>query len=719
MKTSSASPKQKAKTMNKTAILTLTAAALLSTTDAVAQLKYPSTAKDNTVDEYFGEKVADPYRWLENDTSAATAEWVREENLVSRKYLDNIPMRKAILKRLKETVNYEKRGMAFERGGKWYAYRNDGLQNQAVLYQMDSYDAPVSEWRVWLDPNTLSTDGTVALKNTTFSHDGKYMAYVISRNGSDWEEIYVKDVATGKTLDDHIVWAKFTNASWQGDGFYYSAYDAPKSELSSKNEYQKVYYHKLGTPQSQDELVFRSFEEPLMFHMAYVSEDERFVYMYQSGGDGNVLLVKDTKSENPRFIRLNNSYDYNFSPVGNDDKHIYIYTNENAPMAKVLVFDIDNLGVGKGREFIAEGDAMLSSLQMAGKNHFIVNYEKDAASYAYLLDMQGKNLGEILLPGIGTAGFSSSEDTDEVFYNFTSYTTPGSIYSYDMATGKSKLFWKPNVKFDSDRYITEQVFYTSKDGTRVPMFITHKKGMKLNGKNPTLLYAYGGFNISLTPSFNVNRIPFLENGGVYVVANIRGGAEYGDKWHRDGTKMKKQNVFDDFIAAAEYLIANKYTSSEKLAIQGGSNGGLLMGAVTNQRPDLFRAVIAQVGVMDMLRYHLFTVGWNWAPDYGRSDDSKEMFEYLRAYSPLHNIKNDGTKYPAILVTTGDHDDRVVPAHSFKYAATLQAANTGDQPKLIRIDSKAGHGSGKPISKIIDEAADYYAFMMKNLGMKIK
>ncbi|MDD7137790.1 MAG: prolyl oligopeptidase family serine peptidase, partial [Bacteroidales bacterium] len=509
------------------------------------------------------------------------------------------------------------------------------------------------------------------------------------------------------------------NASWQGDGFYYSAYDAPKSELSSKNEYQKVYYHKLGTPQSQDELVFRSFEEPLMFHMAYVSEDERFVYMYQSGGDGNVLLVKDTKSENPRFIRLNNSYDYNFSPVGNDDKHIYIYTNENAPMAKVLVFDIDNLGVGKGREFIAEGDAMLSSLQMAGKNHFIVNYEKDAASHAYLLDMQGKNLGEILLPGIGTAGFSSSEDTDEVFYNFTSYTTPGSIYSYDMATGKSKLFWKPNVKFDSDRYITEQVFYTSKDGTRVPMFITHKKGMKLNGKNPTLLYAYGGFNISLTPSFNVNRIPFLENGGVYVVANIRGGAEYGDKWHRDGTKMKKQNVFDDFIAAAEYLIANKYTSSEKLAIQGGSNGGLLMGAVTNQRPDLFRAVIAQVGVMDMLRYHLFTVGWNWAPDYGRSDDSKEMFEYLRAYSPLHNIKNDGTKYPAILVTTGDHDDRVVPAHSFKYAATLQAANTGDQPKLIRIDSKAGHGSGKPISKIIDEAADYYAFMMKNLGMKIK
>lgn len=683
---------------------------------AQSPIAYPKTKTVNQVDEYFGVKVADPYRWLEDDNSAETAAWVEAENKVTQDYISKIPFRNALKEKMMKLQNYEKMGIPFKHHGKYFFYKNNGLQNQSVLYEMDSLDGTPREV---LDPNKLSDDGTVALKSVDFSKDGRYMAYTISRSGSDWNEIYVKDMKESKMLDDHIVWAKFTNASWQGDGFYYSAYDAPKSELSSKNEYQKVYYHKLGTPQSQDELVFRSFEEPLMFHMAYVSEDERFVYMYQSGGDGNVLLVKDTKSENPRFIRLNNSYDYNFSPVGNDDKHIYIYTNENVPMAKVLVFDIDNLGVGKGREFIAEGDAMLKSLQMAGKNHFIVNYEKDAASHAYLLDMQGKNLGEILLPGIGTAGFSSSEDTDEVFYNFTSYTTPGSIYSYDMATGKSKLFWKPNVKFDSDRYITEQVFYTSKDGTRVPMFITHKKGMKLNGKNPTLLYAYGGFNISLTPSFNVNRIPFLENGGVYVVANIRGGAEYGDKWHRDGTKMKKQNVFDDFIAAAEYLIANKYTSSEKLAIQGGSNGGLLMGAVTNQRPDLFRAVIAQVGVMDMLRYHLFTVGWNWAPDYGRSDDSKEMFEYLRAYSPLHNIKNDGTKYPAILVTTGDHDDRVVPAHSFKYAATLQAANTGDQPKLIRIDSKAGHGSGKPISKIIDEAADYYAFMMKNLGMKIK
>ncbi len=697
-------------------LLLLTMAAIVAQGFAQSPIAYPKTKTVNQVDEYFGVKVADPYRWLEDDNSAETEQWVKAQNQVTQAYISKIPFRNALKDKMMALQNYEKCGIPFKHHGKYFFYKNNGLQNQSVLYEMDSLDGTPREV---LDPNKLSDDGTVALQSVDFSKDGRYMAYTISRSGSDWNEIFVKDLSTGELLPDHIVWAKFTNAQWQGDGFYYSAYDAPERELSSKNEYQKVYYHKLGTPQSQDELVFRSFEEPLMFHMAYVSEDERFVYMYQSGGDGNVLLVKDTKSENPRFIRLNNSYDFNFSPVGNDDKHIYIYTNENAPMAKVLVFDIDNLGVGKGREFIAEGDAMLTSLQKAGKSHFIVNYEKDAASHAYLLDMQGKNLGEILLPGIGSAGFSSSEDTDEVFYNFTSYTTPGSIYSYDMATGKSKLFWKPNVKFDSDRYITEQVFYTSKDGTRVPMFITHKKGMKLNGKNPTLLYAYGGFNISLTPSFNVNRIPFLENGGVYVVANIRGGAEYGDKWHRDGTKMKKQNVFDDFIAAAEYLIANKYTSSEKLAIQGGSNGGLLMGAVTNQRPDLFRAVIAQVGVMDMLRYHLFTIGWNWAPDYGRSDDSKEMFEYLCAYSPLHNIKNDGTPYPAILVTTGDHDDRVVPAHSFKYAAALQAANTGNQPKLIRIESKAGHGGGKPISKVIDEAADYYAFMMSNLGMKLK
>ncbi|MCQ2290339.1 MAG: prolyl oligopeptidase family serine peptidase [Muribaculaceae bacterium] len=702
--------------MKQSFLLLLMATTIASQGMAQSTIPYPKAKTVNQVDEYFGVKVADPYRWLEDDNSAETAAWVEAENKVTQDYISKIPFRNALKDKLMKLQNYEKMGIPFKHHGKYYFYKNNGLQNQSVLYEMDSLDGTPREV---LDPNKLSDDGTVALKSVDFSKDGRYMAYTISRSGSDWNEIYVKDMNSGKLLEDHIVWAKFTNASWQGNGFYYSAYDAPESELSSKNEYQKVYYHKLGTPQSQDELVFRSFEEPLMFHMAAVSDDERFVYMLQSDGDGNVLYVKDSKSENPRFIRLNNSCDFDFSPIGNDDKHIFVQTNENAPMAKVLAFDIDNLGLGKCRDFIAESDVMLTSLQMAGKNHFIVNYEKDAASHAYLLDKQGKNLGEIELPGIGSVGFSSNDETDEVFYNFTSYTTPGSIYSYDMATGKSKLFWKPNVKFDSDKYITEQIFYTSKDGTRVPMFVTHKKGMKLDGKNPTLLYAYGGFSISLNPSFSVNRIPFLENGGVYVVANIRGGAEYGDKWHRDGTKLKKQNVFDDFIAAAEFLIANKYTSSDKLAIMGGSNGGLLMGAVTNQRPDLFRAVIAQVGVMDMLRYHLFTIGWNWASDYGRSDDSKEMFEYLRAYSPLHNIKNDGTAYPAILVTTGDHDDRVVPAHSFKYAATLQAANTGNQPKLIRIDSKAGHGSGKPISKVIDEAADYYAFMMKNLGMKLK
>ncbi|MGM9868010.1 MAG: prolyl oligopeptidase family protein [Sodaliphilus sp.] len=685
---------------------------------AMAQtpIKYPATRTVDQVDEYFGVKVADPYRWLEDDNAAETEQWVKAQNEVTQAYISKIPFRNALKERMMALQNYEKCGIPFKHHGKYFFYKNDGLQNQSVLYEMDSLtDTP----RELLDPNKLSEDGTVALQSVDFSKDGRYMAYTISRSGSDWNEIFVKDLTTGELLPDHIVWAKFTNAQWQGDGFYYSAYDAPERELSSKNEYQKVYYHRLGTPQERDELVYRSFEEPLMFHMAGVSHDERFVYMIQSDGDGNVLMVKDTKSESPRFVRLNDSYKYNFMPIGNDDRYIYVITNENAPMAKVLAFDIHDLGIGKSREFVPESDAMLQSLQQVGKHHFIATYEKDASSHAYLLDATGKVLREIQLPGIGSAGFSSDEETDEVFYSFASFTTPRSIYSYDLATGKSTLFRKPDVKFDSQRYVTVQVFYESKDGTRVPMFITHKKGMKLNGKNPVLLYGYGGFNISVNPSFDVNRVPFLESGGVWVVANIRGGAEYGDTWHRAGTKLQKQNVFDDFIAAAEYLIAKKYTSTDRLAIMGGSNGGLLVGAVVNQRPDLFRVAIARVGVMDMLRYHLFTIGWNWAPDYGRSDDSREMFEYLRAYSPLHNIKNDGTPYPAILVTTGDHDDRVVPAHSFKYAAALQAANTGNQPKLIRIESKAGHGGGKPISKVIDEAADYYSFIMSNLGMKLK
>lgn len=683
---------------------------------AQAPLAYPKTKTVDQVDEYFGVKVADPYRWLEDDNSAETEQWVKAQNAVTQAYISKIPFRDALKAKMMKLQNYEKSGTPFKHHGKYFIYKNDGLQNQSVLYEMDSLTATP---RLLLDPNKLSEDGTVALQSVDFSKDGRYMAYTISRSGSDWNEIFVKDLTTGQLLPDHIVWAKFTNAEWQGDGFYYSAYDAPERELSSKNEYQKVYYHKLGTPQETDELVYRSFEEPLMFHMAAVSRDERFVYMIQSDGDGNVLMVKDTKSESPRFVRLNNTYKYNFSPIGNDDRYIYVLTNEDAPMAKVLAFEISDLGIGKGKVFVAESDAMLQSIQRVGKHHFIVNYEKDASNHAYLLDANGKNLGEIQLPGIGSVGFSTNGETDEVFYSFTGFTTPRSTYSYDLTTGKSTLFSRSKVQFDSDRYVTEQIFYNSKDGTRVPMFVTHKKGLKLNGKNPTLLYGYGGFNISVTPSFDVNRIPFLESGGVYVVANIRGGAEYGDKWHRAGTKMQKQNVFDDFIAAAEYLIAKGYTSNKHLAIMGGSNGGLLVGAVVNQRPDLFRVAIPRVGVMDMLRYHLFTIGWNWAPDYGRSDDSREMFEYLRAYSPLHNIKNDGTPYPAILVTTGDHDDRVVPAHSFKYAAALQAANTGNQPKLIRIESNAGHGGGKPISKVLDEAADYYAFIMSNLGMKLK
>ena len=719
LKTSSASPKQKAKTMNKTVILTLTVAALLSTTDAMAQLKYPATAKDNTVDEYFGEKVADPYRWLENDTSAATAEWVREENLVSRKYLDNIPMRKAILKRLKETANYEKRGMTFERGGKWYAYRNDGLQNQAVLYQMDRYDAPVSEWRVWLDPNTLSTDGTVALKSTTFSHDGKYMAYVISRNGSDWEEIYVKDVATGKTLDDHIVWAKFTKATWVGDGFYYSAYDAPEKgkETSAKNAVQKIYYHRIGTPQSDDRLFYQNSSQPLRFYEVSVNKEETVMYLTEAGMDnGNNLYVRDMRQADAQFIQMCSDPQYIYTPVETVGNRMYILTNAGAPKYRLMVADVSSPGYADWKELVGEGESVLEDVTFTADNRMILQYAKDNCNQLYVYDTDGNRLSEIELPTFGTTSVSGARGQKELFYSFTSYTTPGAIYSYDMATAKSTLLSTPKLAFRTQDYVTEMLFYTSKDGTRAPLFITHKKGLKLNGKNPLLLYGYGGFNVTYKPHFLSNMIPFMERGGVYVHAVLRGGGEYGEQWHVAGTKLQKQNVFDDFISAAEFLIDKGYTSKDYLAIQGGSNGGLLVGACMTQRPDLFRVCLPAVGVMDMLRYHKFTIGWNWAPDYGTSEDSKEMFEYLRAYSPLHTLK-PGVHYPATLVTTADHDDRVVPAHSFKFAARLQECQGGTAPVLISIGVNAGHGGGKPLAKRLEETADAISFTLWNMGVK--
>lgn len=704
--------------MNRKLILSIAAAAMLSSIDAVAQVTYPKAPKDNTVDVYFGEKVADPYRWLEDDMSAQTAEWVDAENAVTRKYLDNIPMRKNILKRLKETANYEKIGIPFKRQGKWYVYRNNGLQNQSVLYQMDSPTADASKQRVWLDPNALSTDGTVALKGIYFSHNGRYMAYVISRSGSDWEEIYVKDCQTGRDIDDHIVWAKFTGATWLGDGFYYSAYDAPEKgrETSAKNSVQKIYYHKIGTPQSEDQLFFMNPTQPLRFYNVDIDHDEKVMTLNEGGMDnGNNLYVRDLTKPNSQFIQMCSDTRFRYSTVETVGKKMYILTNAGAPKYRLMVADVDRPGYNDWKEVVPEGESVLSDVTFAD-DRMILQYSKDNCNQMYTYTTDGKRIGEIKLPTFGSTSASGMRGQKEVFYSFTSYTMPNTVYSYDLNTDKSTIWAAPKINFRSDDYKTEMVFYTSKDGTRAPLFITYKKGMKLNGRNPLLLYGYGGFNITYAPFFVSNYIPFLERGGIYVHAVLRGGGEYGEDWHVAGTKLQKQNVFDDFIAAAEYLINNKYTSSDRLAIQGGSNGGLLVGACMAQRPDLYQVCLPAVGVMDMLRYHKFTIGWNWAPDYGTSDDSKEMFEYLRAYSPLHTLK-PGVKYPATLVSTADHDDRVVPAHSFKFAARLQECQAGTAPTLISIGKDAGHGGGKPLAKRLAEQADILSFTLWNMGIK--
>lgn len=681
------------------------------------RLEYPETRRVDTTDVYFGTEVADPYRWLEDDNSEETAAWVKAQNEVTDAYLAQIPFRQALKEKLTGLINYEKMGIPSFRKGKYYFSKNDGLQNQSVLYEADSLNG---EARVLLDPNKLSDDGTVALSSMSFSKDGKYLAYVISRSGSDWNEIYVMDVESRKVLDDHIMWAKFTGAAWQGDGFYYSAYDAPADGkgLSAKNEFQKVYYHKIGTPQSEDRLEYMNPEHPLRFYSVGLTDDERFLCLYESDGEGNAIYVKDLKAEKPEYRCIASDMSKNNAIIESDDKRIYMMTNEGAPNYKLVAFDIDKLEEGKHTEIIAECGHLLESVSFA-HDKMVVTYMENIAHHVYLYSRDGNRLREIALPTVGSAGFSTDKEHKEVYYAFTSYTFPGAIYKYDMDKDESSLIFTPEVDFNPEEYITEQLTYPSKDGTMVNMFVTHRKDIEMNGKNPVFLYGYGGFNISLTPGFSAMRIPFIQSGGIYVVANLRGGGEFGEEWHKAGTKLQKQNVFDDFIAAAEYLIKEGYTSPEYIAINGGSNGGLLVGAVVNQRPDLFRAAVPQVGVMDMLRYHTFTIGWNWASDYGRSDDSEEMFKYLIGYSPLHTIKNDGTEYPAIMVTTGDHDDRVVPAHSFKYAATLQASDTGDAPKLIRIDSKAGHGSGKPIAKVIEEQTDIYAFIMHNLGMKLE
>ena len=698
-------------------IIVLSALALTAATMSAQNIIYPKAPKDGTTDTYFGVKVSDPYRPLEADRSQETTAWVEAENKVTNAYLAKIPFRAKLLKRLKEVADFEKVGTPFKKNGKWYVYKNNGLQNQSVLYQMDDLNGTLHEF---LDPNKLSDDGTVALQNTSFSKDGKYMAYVISRSGSDWQEIYVMDVATGELLTDHIEWAKFGGPQWCGNGFYYSAYDAPEKgkEFSSKNEVHKVYYHKIGTKQSDDVLFYQNPVHPLRFYSVSVNKDETIMFLYESGaGSGMNLYVRDLRVPNSQFIQMTSNMDLQYSPIETIGDNIYLLTNDGAPRGRVMVADIHKPGFNDWKELIAESKSVLEDVQFAD-DKLVLTYNQDAATHLYIYSTDGKQLNEIKLPTVGRAYFSSKRGQKECFYGFSSFTVPNSIYQYDIAENKSTLYAAPKVKFDLDKYITQQVFFISKDGTKIPMFLTHKKNLKLNGKTPVLIYGYGGFNVSLPPNFSSMRIPFLENGGIYAQVNLRGGSEYGEEWHMAGTKMQKQNVFDDFISSAEWLITNNFTSKDHIAIMGGSNGGLLVGACMTQRPDLFKVCIPQVGVMDMLRYHKFTIGWNWAPDYGTSEDSREMFEYLYSYSPLHNLKK-GVSYPATLVTTADHDDRVVPAHSFKFAATLQDCQAGTAPVLIRIDSKAGHGSGKPLAKQLEEQADIYGFIMKHLGMKFK
>ena len=678
--------------------------------------EYPEAFRDETVvDNYFGTEVADPYRWLENDTSAETNAWVEAERKVTDDYLSHIPFRGAIKDRLTAVMNYERYSVPGKRFGRYVYSKNDGLQNQSVIY----IQYPDQEPEVLLDPNKLSDDGTVAFGGGSQSNDGKYYAYLIQRSGSDWQEIYVMDIDTKELLPDHIEWAKFTGASWYKDGFFYAAYDKPieGKEFSNVNENHKIYYHKLGTSQDQDELFYENPKQPRYFHSVEVTEDEHYMFLYESGqGAGSTLWIRDMQDPKGKFVLIADNMDYFYNPIKVIDGKIYIQTNYDAPKGRVVIAPVEKPQIENWVDVIPESENVLVAAQMAA-GKMIVTYDKDAANHAYVYDLNGTMIHEIELPTFGEVGFSSRYDEPEVYYGFTSFVYPMTVFKYDIESNTSTVFRAPQVDFNPADFTTEQVFVTSKDGTQVPMFLTYKANLKKDGKNPTLLYGYGGFNITLNPGFSTSRLPFLENGGIYAQMNLRGGNEYGEEWHQAGTKLQKQNVFDDCIACAEYLIDNHYTSADYLALNGGSNGGLLVGAVVNQRPDLFRVAVPQVGVMDMLRYHLFTIGWNWASDYGTSEDDEAMFKALYAYSPLHTIQSgDDVHYPAIMVTTADHDDRVVPAHSFKYAAALQAAQTGSEPKIIRIDSKAGHGGGKPVAKVLEEQADIYSFILYNMGL---
>lgn len=675
--------------------------------------KYPVAKKVDTVDAYFGVQVADPYRWMENDTTQETADWVKAENDVTFGFLNNIPYREKVKKRLEALNNYEKLGSPFKQGSYIYFYKNQGLQNHAVLYRKKA-DAGTPE--VFLDPNTFSKDGTTTLSGVSFSKDGSRVAYQISRGGADWTDAIIINAEDKKQLEDTLKDIKFSGISWKGnDGYYFSTYEKPKgSQLSAKTQNHKLYYHKVGTSRDQDKLIFGNDEDPRRYVGGGVTEDERFLIISAAiSTTGNELYIKDLNDPKAKLITIVNNFHNNHGIITNEGSRLIIQTNLNAPNKRVVQVDVSNPTPENWKDIIPETENVLNVSDGGGS--LFANYTIDVKTAVKQYDMNGKFIRDIELPGIGSAGgFGSRRDEKELYYSFTSFTYPTTIFKYDITSGKSTLYYQPKVDFKPEDYETKQIFYTSKDGTKVPMFIVHKKGLELNGKNPTWLYAYGGFNISMNASFSSSRILWLENGGIYAQPNLRGGGEYGENWHQAGTKMNKQNVFDDFIAAAEYLISEKYTSSQYLAISGGSNGGLLVGATMTQRPDLAKVALPAVGVMDMLRYHKFTAGAGWASDYGTADDSKEMFEYLKKYSPVHALK-DSVAYPATMVTTADHDDRVVPAHSFKFAATLQEKNTGPNPVLIRIDTKSGHGSSN-LTKAIESQADQYAFTWYSMGV---
>ena len=677
------------------------------------KVDYPISKRDSVVNVYHGHQIVDPYRWLEDDHAEDTEEWVEAQNTVTQGYLDEIPYRSLIKERLEKIWNYEKFGTPFKRGDRYYYFKNDGLQNQSILYSQLALDGPAE---IVLDPNSFSEDGTVSLGGISFNKEGTLLAYLISDGGSDWRTVRILDLATSKLLEDEVNWVKFSGVSWREDGFYYSRFPEPKAEdeLSGQNQYHKVYFHKLGTSQERDQLIMEDQNHPHRNFYAGTTDDERFLQISISEStSGNALKIKDLSKTNEDWLVVADDFNADYQVIDNIGSKVFIRTNDNAPNWKLISIDVSNNN--ESVDVLPPRDQVLISVAFVGKK-IIAEYLEDAKSVLYAFDQDGKHETKVAIPGIGSVGSIQGNKTDEIaFYSFTSYTAPTTIYSLDVASLKSTLFKKPAIDFDLTKYETNQVFFKSKDGTKIPMFLTHKKDIELNGENPTLLYGYGGFDISLTPSFSVTNTVLLENGGIYAVANLRGGGEYGKSWHEAGTKENKQNVFDDFQSAAEYLIRENYTSSDKLAIMGGSNGGLLVGACMTQRPDLFKVAIPRVGVLDMLRYHEFTIGWAWASDYGRSDDPV-AFDYLIKYSPLHNIKRES--YPATLIMTADHDDRVVPAHSFKFAAELQSNQQGNNPVLIRIESSAGHGAGKPTTKIIEESADMLSFLFFNMGENV-